>query len=330
VVELEDRKGVITLITYGELQLGPYADKELGESVTLDAKKEQEALVDVIRESAVRSREAVFSMPLSSSFVTNVSIEADPKADLSPMVRVEARKVIPASLSEVALDWAEVELSTTEAASGAGKRNVLIAAIQNTALERFKILMQFAGLTEPPTEIECFSAIRSVFTTADEHVAIIDIGAVSTKLYIAHKGLLMRMHRVRAGGTIATQKIAAALALSFEEAELAKHAADRSNPRFADMQKAHHASYERSFREFSQVLREYEQKTGATFSKVYVSGGGSLFPGTPTMLHDVINREVLLVHPFSKVAYPAFMEDTIKNIGPSFTVALGAALRMFE
>ncbi len=330
VVELEDRKGVITLITYGELQLGPYADKELGESVTLDAKKEQEALVDVIRESAVRSRDAVFSMPLSSSFVTNVSLEADPKADLSPMVRVEARKVIPASLSEVALDWAEVELSSAELASDAGRRNVLIAAIQNSALERFKVLMQFAGLTEPPTEIECFSAIRSVFNSTDEHIAIIDIGAVSTKLYIARKGLLMRMHRVRAGGTIATQKIAAALSIPFEEAEQMKHAADRQQPQFNAMQKAHHTSYERSFREFNQVLREYEQKTGATFNKVYVSGGGSLFPGTPQLLHDVIDREVVLAHPFSKVAYPAFMEDTIRTIGPTFTVALGAAMRMFE
>ena len=33
VVELQDRKGVATLTTYGEIQLGPYAGKEIGESV---------------------------------------------------------------------------------------------------------------------------------------------------------------------------------------------------------------------------------------------------------------------------------------------------------
>ena len=81
VVELEERKGVVTLVTYGEVQLGPYAGKQLGDSVTLDAKQEQEALVDVIRESAVKARNAVFAMPLSSSFVTNVSIDADADAD---------------------------------------------------------------------------------------------------------------------------------------------------------------------------------------------------------------------------------------------------------
>jgi hypothetical protein len=47
-------------------------------------------------------------------------------------------------------------------------------------------------------------------------------------------------------------------------------------------------------------------------------------------LKDVLGREVQRANPFSKVAYPAFMEDVMKEIGPSFAAALGAALRVFE
>ncbi len=331
VVELEERNGVITLATYGEVQLGPYAGKQLGESVVLEAKQEQEALVDVIRESAVKSRNAVFAMPLSSSFVTNVSIEADPDADLAAMVRIEARKVIPASLSEVTLDWAEVEMSKKELKdSTSQRRNILIAAIQNSALERFKVLMQFVGITKPPTEIECFSTVRSLYSSDEQNIAIIDIGAVSSKLYIAQKGLLMRMYRIRAGGAIATKRISEVLELSFEEAEQVKFTADRNTESFSDMKRAHNSSYDRAFREFNQVLREYEQKTGVTFGSVYLAGGGALFPGTDAHLKESLGREVVLVNPFSKVAYPAFMEDTMKEVGPSFTVAVGAAMRFFE
>ena len=332
VVELQEKKGVVTLVTYGELQLGPYANKDIGESVILDPKQEQEALVDVIRESAVNARSAVFAMPLSSSFVTNVSIEASPDADLSSIVRVEARKVIPASLSEVTLDWAEVEISKAEAEADKDihRRNILIAAIQNSALERFKVLMQFAGLTEPPTEIECFSTIRSLYNSDEPDIAVIDIGAVSAKLYIARKGLLMRMYRIRAGGAIATKRISEALEVSFSEAEDMKFAADKSANNFADIKRAHNASYDRPFREFNQVLREYEDRTGVTFDSVYLSGGGALFPGTDAHLKEVLDREVIMSNPFSKVAYPAFMEDTMNGIGPSFTVALGAAMRVFE
>ena len=330
VVELKQSKGVITISTYGEVQLGPYANREIGESVSLDTLKEQQALVDIIRESAVKARNAVFAMPLSSSFVTNVSIEADADADLSALVRIEARKVIPASLSEITLDWAEVEMTKTELATEQNKRNVLIAAIQNSALERYKILMQFAGLVKPPTEIECFSVIRSLFTSEEEDIAIIDIGAVSAKLYIARKGLLMRMHRIRAGGAVASKQISQVLEVDFETAEKMKYAADRKNSSFAELKRAHDSSYDRAFREFRQVLTEYEEKTGITLDSVHLSGGGALFPGIDTHLSQAINREVIPANPFSKVAYPAFMEDIMDEIGPSFTVALGAALRSFE
>lgn len=333
VVELQEIKGVLTLNSYGELQLGPYGDKHLGEAVVTTPKQEQEALVDIIRESSITAKRAVFAMPLSSSFVTNVSIEATPDADISALVRVEARKVIPASLSEITLDWAEVETKEQQANKDMKtpvKRNILIAAIQNTALERFKALMQFMSIKEPPTEIECFSAIRSLNTATDTEIAIIDIGAVSTKLYIGQNGLMMRMHRIRAGGAIATNRIASVLNVSFEEAELKKQNIRKTDKEYEDMKRAHDSSYERAFREFAQVLREYELKNDLKIPSVYLSGGGAMFPGIETLVQDIIGKQIVRAHPYSKVAYPAFMQDTLKEIGPTFSVALGAALRSFE
>jgi len=331
VVELEEKKGVLTLNTYGELQLGPYAEKHIGESVILNARQEQEAVVDVIRESGVTAKRAVFAMPLSSSFVTNVSINAEPTADIAALVRVEARKVIPVSLNEVTLDWAEVDTgSIDEKSTEPVNRNVLIAAIQNVALERYRTLMMSVELKEPPTEIECFSTIRSTVSSNEKDVAIIDIGAISTKLYVSQGGLLMRMHRIRAGGAIATNRIASVLNCSFEEAEIKKQVADKKASDFSDIKRAHDSSYERAFREFAQVLREHEQKNGMTLSTVYLAGGGAMFPGIDTFVQDILGRQIVKVHPFAKVSYPAFMQDTIKTIGPTFSVALGAALRSFE
>jgi type IV pilus assembly protein PilM len=279
----------------------------------------------------VKSKDAVFAMPLSSSFVTNVSLEADADADLAALVRVEARKVIPASLSEVTLDWAEVEVTKKENRNNDNnKRNVLIASIQNAALERFNILMKYVGLNKPPTEIECFSSLRGLYKSEEENVAIIDIGAVSSKLYIARKGLLMRMYRIRAGGELATEAIAKKLQVDFATAETKKCILDRSSEDFPNIKRAHDETYSRAFREFNQVIREYEKKTGLHIDTIYLTGGGATFPGMDANLQAVLEREVLIANPFSKVAYPAFMEDTMKVIGPSFGVALGAALRSFE
>jgi len=327
VVEVQNRDDVLTLTTYGELQLGPYANKEIGQSLSLDAKQEQQALVDILRESAVKAGNGVFAMPLSSSFVTTINLEAGEKEDLSPRVRVEARKYIPVPITDVALDWAEI---STEAEKKSGSREVLVAAIQNEALSRFKVLMQFVNLKQPPTEIECFSAIRAAYNSEIEHIAVIDIGAVTTKLYIAEGGVLQRMHRVRAGGAIATKRISETLDINFEKAEVLKRSVKENAVQFRDIQRAHHSCYERPLREFRQVIKEYEQQTGAPVGVIYLSGSGALFPTTKQYASEILQAEVEYLNPFTKVAYPAFMEDMISDLGPTFHVALGAALRVFE
>ena len=331
VVEVQNRDEVLSLTTYGEIQLGPYTGKEVGQSVALDPKQEQQALIDVIRESAVKADKAVFSMPLSSSFVTMINLNAGPEEDLASRVRVEARKYIPVPISEVTLDWAEVESDTNKNKDkNKNSRNVLVAAIQNQALNRFKTLMQFVNFKEPPTEIECFSSIRGAFKEKEDNIAIIDIGAVSTKLYIAHKGLLQRMHRVRAGGAIATSRIASTLELSFEEAEIKKRTVTKDDSSFAEVARIHDSSYERTWQEFRQVINEYELSLDTKLDVVYLTGGGAIFPTVRGLVKDVLRQDVQYVNTFSKFSYPAFMEDIVSELNPTFHVALGAALRIFE
>ncbi len=325
VVELQNRDDVLTLTTYGELQTGPYANQPIGQSTLLDAKQEQQALIDIIRESAVKAKNAVFAMPLASSFVTSIHFEAPEEEDLSPRVRVEARKYIPVPINDVTLDWAEIGTKTED-----GGRDVLIAAIQNEALNRFRILMQFVNLKEPPTEIECFSTIRSAFVPEEQHIAVIDFGAVSSKLFLAKDGLLQRMHRVRAGGAIATKRISELLTISFEEAEVMKRELRESSEKYRTLKRAHDAGYERPLIEFRQVLHEYETCVGTTVSSVYLAGSAVMFPGFRQHIADALGREVRFIDPFGKIAYPAFMEDMITELGPTFHVALGAALRRFE
>ncbi|MEZ4104103.1 MAG: pilus assembly protein PilM [Candidatus Paceibacterota bacterium] len=328
VVEVQEKDSVLNLTTYGELQLGPYANKDIGESVVLDAKSEQQALIDVIRESGVKAKQAVFAMPLSSSFVTMINFVADSDEDLSARIRVEARKYIPVPISEVTLDWAEVDY--TENSNDKKIRNVLVAAIQNQALNRFKVLMQFVNLKDTPTEIECFSSIRSAYSEKKKNIAVIDIGAVSTKLYIAHNGLLRRMHRVRAGGTIATKRIAGSLNITFAEAEEKKRATTKDDVDFREIESLHHSAYDRTWQEFGQVIKEYETRHNISLDAIYLTGGGSIFPNTDKMIQSILNRDVVPVHIFNKLAYPAFMEDMMTELDPTFHVALGAVLRMFE
>jgi Tfp pilus assembly PilM family ATPase len=87
---------------------------------------------------------------------------------------------------------------------------------------------------------------------------------------------------------------------------------------------------ERGLRELHTVITRYEESSNTTIDKVILSGSGALLQGFATYTADMFSRPVVLADPFSKVAYPAFLEDTLKTAGPSFAVAVGVALSAFQ
>lgn len=327
VVEIEETPKTIMLRTYGELQLGPYDNKPLGEVVSLPLQQRTEALTDVMRESGVSTRHGALAMSLTSSFLTVISITGNKKEDLAPRIPVEARKYVPLPLKDVTLDWAELPSIEGDAAT---TREVLLAAIENNALNDYRMLLGNVGMTGEPAEIEAFSLIRGLWRQNDSTLAIVDVGARSAKLYIVRAGMLERLHRIGQGGREITDVLSKKLQVPFEEAENIKRTASRQD-------KHGQASYEamtgvtgRALDEFKRILDQYEARLGSPMGRVLLTGGVSTSPGLAAFAQDKLGRAVEYANPFAKVAYPAFMEDTVKAIGPVFAPALGAALRRFQ
>jgi len=327
VVELEAREGIITLTTYGELQLGPYAEAGMGSAVKLPVHKRIEALVDVLRESGVTAKEAVLALSLSDSFVTVMPLQASAEEDIAPRVHVESRKYIPVPLTDVALEWSEIPRDED---STQLMREVLLVAIQNESLAVMKSMLDAIQMASKPSEIELFSTLRAITKDTDTSLAVIDIGASISKLYIAEKGFLRRIHRVHSGGTAATNAIAKELGLTFEEAENLKRNYTPVSEHGAVIKKCIESTFERAFQEFKRVISQYEARSGVALSRVVLTGGVASFSGLESYANYVFDREIEIGNPFTKISYPAFMEDTLKEIAPIFTVALGAALRNFE
>jgi Tfp pilus assembly PilM family ATPase len=129
---------------------------------------------------------------------------------------------------------------------------------------------------------------------------------------------------------MATEKIAEALNSTFDEAEVKKRMTDPNTEIGRTIAKVHSETYSRVLREFKRVINEYEEDHKRTVDTVLLTGGVSLFQGMGEEVAVGIDRTVAAAAPFTQVAYPAFMEDVVNEIGPSFAVALGAALQKFE
>ena len=73
----------------------------------------------------------------------------------------------------------------------------------------------------------------------------------------------------------------------------------------------------------------YQTVNDIAFTKIHVIGGGAQLDQVSEYISEVFSMESLIHNPFSKVAYPAFMEDVLQELGSSFAVATGAALRPY-
>lgn len=327
VVEIEETPRTIMLRTYGELQLGPYDDKALGELVQLKEQKQVEAVTDVMRESGVSGKTGALAMPLSSSFLTVIPVNLSPQEDMSARIPVEAKKYVPLSLSDVTLDWSELP---PVGESKTSVREVLLAAIENNALSSHRQLLSSIGMTGEAAEIEAFSLVRALWRAKDTTLAILDLGARSSKLYIVRQGQLERLHRVSVGGREISRLLSDKLKISFEEAENLKRNYNRDDEQGAIVFQTMTSVLEGPLAEFGRLIGQYESRIGEQIGRIVLSGGVSASPFALPYIKDRFARPVESAHPFAKVAYPAFMEDTLKDIGPSFGVAFGAALRQFQ
>ncbi|MFM2381995.1 MAG: hypothetical protein RLZZ76_762 [Candidatus Parcubacteria bacterium] len=328
VVELEKREDSVALSTYGELQLGPYAGSPLGASVKLPLQKKTEALIDVLRESGVTAKDAVFALPLSDSFITVMSLPIHADENIAARVHVEARKYIPVPVADVTLEWSDVTLQNEDDAPLS--RDVLLVAIANQSVADTRILLDSIGSATSPAEIELFSSMRALTQSEDTSVAILDFGSAISKLYITDRGVLQRLHRVQSGGIHATQKIATTLGISLEEAENKKRNYSLTDIHGETLKTSVEQTAIRALQEFKRVFDQYETRTGKKIARTVMIGGTALFPNFGAFVGYTLDREVSVVDTFPKVSSPAFLTDTLESIAPSFITALGAALRQFE
>lgn len=325
VVQLSRQKGVVSLDTFGEIALGPYAGKEIGHSVRLDTPQYAEALRDLLRESQVDARIAGLSIPLKSSLVFNMKMPKMSDSKLDEMVRLEARRYIPVSVSEVSLDWSVIP-NLDDDGEDDNFQTIMVVAIHKDTLNKFKEVADQAKLDLQFLEIETFSTIRSVLRHEDNSSAILDIGASITKIYIVEYGIVQKSQVIPVGSqnmikSLETQRKLSAIGqdLNIAQAEELEKQIQESKHTPVDL--------DRILNEAKKVILNYQKSNRKNIEEIILTGGGSILKGVMPYVKDALETEVVIAHPFEKVDTPAFLEDTLRDAGPEFAVAIGLGMR---
>jgi type IV pilus assembly protein PilM len=340
VVQLRREKGRVILETYGAIALGPYAGVEIGRATALGADKISEALKDVIREANVTTTDAAISIPYSSSLVSIIKLPATVEKQLAQVVPIEARKYIPVPINEVLLDWFVVSGGTKSGGAGPdGKIDVLLVAIHNDTITKFRSIATTSNLNAAFFEIEVFSAVRASLDHGIAPVAVVDLGAATTKFYVVERGLIHESHIINHGAQDLTLAASRALGLTVVQAEERKRKyglanllppTPGSNIAADALKNSIELSLSPLLSELSRTVSAYEQRTNQTLDALVMTGGGATLKGFMEFAQTKIQAPLRMSDPFGKTQAPAFLEAILKEAGPEFSVAVGLALRRLQ
>ena len=332
VVQLRKEHGKAVLETYGELALGPYGGGEVGQATNLPVEQIIETLKDLLREAKVTTKSCGISIPFARSLLTLVELpfSEDPK-EQKTIIELEARKYIPAPMSEVQLDWFVVPKTNTLESTGekpaentSKKVEVLLVAVHNDELTLLQNIATGAGLSASFYEIEIFSTIRAVVDEPVKPVMVLDIGAASTKTYVIEHGVVAFSHSISVGSQDITRAISVSGNVSIAQAEVLKKEKGiegDGTPGSPEL------VFSRIFAEARRVLMQYETMHKKSVTGIVLTGGGGVTKELSSYAKNVFSIEVHVANPFAKTKAPAFMDTVLQNIGPEFAVAVGLALR---
>jgi cell division ATPase FtsA len=208
---------------------------------------------------------------------------------------------------------------------------VLIVAIHNDTIAKYKNIVEKTGLLASFFEIEIFSTMRSTLDEGIEPVLLIDMGASTTKLYIVERGILRSSHDITRGGGALTDEMSKSLGISGTDAEVLKRDKGLEGEiNGINVSSVMTITLDYIFSEANHVILAYQKKYGKNVSKVMLIGGGSALKGIVEVAKKNLYTDVVAGDPFSKVVAPAFLEKVLKETGPEFAVAVGVALRKLQ
>lgn len=338
VVQLKKQNGKAVLETYGEIALGPYAGTDLGRATVLGADKIAEAVKDLLRESNTTTSNSGLSISIGSSFIVFMKMPTSEERNFSEMVPIEARKYIPIPVSEVSLDWWAIpkdESTVSEFQNGQRVEDdkmteILLVVINNDALNKNKDIQKAAELATTFSEVEIFSCMRAALEPSIAPQVIMDFGAGSTKIFVVEKGILKASHVINRGSQDITLAISKSMNIPFAEAEDIKIKQGIAGDVTNNISELSSITIDYIMSEAGRFIINYYKKSNRKISKVVLTGGGALLKGLKEKAQNSFETPVEVADSFSKVEYPAFLEEVLKTAGPEFTVAIGLAIRKLQ
>ncbi|RJP29038.1 MAG: type IV pilus assembly protein PilM [Candidatus Omnitrophota bacterium] len=242
-------------------------------------------------------------------------------------LKFEAQKHIPFPLSEVNVDGFILKDDLPD-----NKMLVLLAAAKKDAIESRIKLCDNLGVRLGAVDIDSIALINTFNhnysddeSIKDKAVALLNIGATESNLNILDSGFPRLSRDIHIAGNHFTKKISDIQGLEFKEAEKIKVSPEKQTSSVISCIDNVLSNLARDLRT---SFDYYESQNASSVSRIYLTGGSSMFAGLRESLTNLMGIQVEHWDVLRNITIADTVDsDKLKQYSGQLAVAIGLALR---
>lgn len=314
-----------------------YASRPLPEGAVIEKNiANVEAVSEELKKIAtlVKSKTVQAAVAVSGSAVIAKTIEMNASLtdlEMENQIMVEADQYIPYALDEVAIDFERQRVSR----KNEGMVEVLLAACKKENVEMRVDALQTAGYEAKYVDVEAYAMERAFKLVCEQMdlndkglVAVMDIGATMTTVYVMKDGVSIYTREQAFGGSRLSNAIQSRYGLSPVEAEEAILSGELPD------------SYE------SEVLEPYREELTEQLGRslqfffsssqyndvdmIVLAGGAAATKGLAETMEESLSTKTVVANPFVKMNVGTRVNRAqLKHDASSLMMACGLAVRRF-
>jgi len=320
-VQLKKNKDKYQLVAFGSV---PFTKKGILSESESDLQELAETIKKLCQDVGIKTKNVAIALPQDQVFTRTVIFPSLSDEELKSALEWEAEQYIPLPLSEV---FTAYEVIGKIKENGSEKIEVLLAAAPKSLVEKMIRVLKIAGLNPVSIEMEIMSIARSLASSSNESVLVIDFGAKATDLAIVENEKIVLIHSVSIGGEALTRAISLELGLEFNQSEAYKTSYGMDTEKLeGKVSSAIKPILSNIVSEIAKIIHFYQEKNG-NIKRIIITGGSAALPELNTFLAEKLNLEIQIGDPFSQVIKNDLAAKITSSDLPLYSVAVGLAMK---
>lgn len=297
--------------------------------INSEEKADQKKLADVLKklydDSKIKNRNVVMALPEFSVFTRFLEFPGVKKEELRDAVFFEAKQYIPMSVNDVHMSFVIIGFNEEKNAY-----RVLLVAAPKKIISIYQEIANLADLDLIAIETESVAMGRAMYrSTKIKDLVMLDFGANSTDMSIMTNGYLVFSQSIAIGSDSLTQAIVNKFSFEYSRAEeFKRNYGVVPNVLEGKISGALSPLVESILVEVQRGVEFYKNKTASASPVDYMlNGDGALLPGLGDFVSKYLGVRASVANPWAGININERFKDIIAKGGPSYSVAIGLALK---